>query len=124
MITVEIGRTRFHCETPEEAFRIHQLATGQQPTVIEPSVRRLARHNGRSTAREFLEKLKAYEGKELDATEMVALLGVDSPQGIGTKLRHLNKSLSSEGVALDDYVVSRRASDGTKWAIRAPVANG
>ena len=122
------------CDTAEEALRLQQMILAKKPRneiqravdgyltgVASIGTFSAAGTVSDATARQFLEKLKPHDGQELDSTKLAEILGSETTNGVGPKLRFLRAALEREGISLDDYLVARFNGDGTKaWRVALP----
>ena len=128
MITVKIGDTTFICSTASEAVLIHRLASNTSSAASTSSIVSVlptnvssGSINGTTPAHEFLNKLREYNGQELDSVKMAVLTGVESANGVGPRLGAFRRVLESQNppLVLNDYLVPRKNPDGTTmWRVR------
>lgn len=70
---------------------------------------------------QLLAKLKPYNGMTLDSGQLKDIVGADSKNGVGPKLRSLRNSFKREDLDLDSYIEPQRKTDGTVvWKIVLP----
>jgi hypothetical protein len=125
MVKLQIGASIFHCDTAEEAYRIHRMDTANSGGSITVSngisVRATPNGNGggSSVGREFLKKLEPFAGKELNSEQFMEIVDAKSTYALGPVLRQIRKSLEVEGLSFDSYVVKQKPDPETptSWAI-------
>ena len=106
------------CTTPEEALRLQRLILAEQPAKARRSAAAAEAVN--TGARQFLESLKPYNGKQVNSDQIRKLTGAETTAGVGPKLRHMREALASEGINLDSYLQQHkeRNEDGTRiWTV-------
>ena len=106
------------CTTPEEALRLQRLILSEQPAKARRSAAAADAVN--TGARQFLESLKPYHGKQVNSDQIKKLTGAETTSGVGPKLRHMRSALASEGISLDSYLQQHkeRNEDGTRiWTV-------
>lgn len=110
--------TKFHCATPEQAAAMYRLARDQKPVLqLQPSQ---IQAEVAESIKNLMERIAVSDGKQMGAAEMAAFLGVESPNGVGTKLRHLRGAAAIAGVNLDRHIVQRKgAGGGLFWELHA-----
>lgn len=120
MVKVQIEGSIFHCDTAEEAVRIHRLVgagSAQPNSPTSPSPTPTKRQNGRAGS--VLKKLAPHIGKELNSDDMAKILDAKNATGLGPKVRQLRKSLHDEGIEMDEYIerVKPDPAGPTTWKI-------
>lgn len=131
MIVVKIDGTEFHCSTPEEAFKLHQLrqeamnpvtAESQTELVRRPVSARSQRSNGAATVDGFIDALEKHNGEILDSKMLKDLIGASSEHGVGPKLRKLGRLLQEHNPPIDigELLVRQEQNDGTiRWRVNS-----
>lgn len=112
--------TKFHCATPQQAAEMYRLAKPSAPQIPDITLAQVIppRQRSHSVLEQVKEQLRPYDGKEIGASEMAEALGVESVNGVGTKLRHLRLAFELAGSDLDNWVRQRKLPDGTmRWQI-------
>jgi len=107
------------CETAEEALKLQRLMlqrqSPQRNSAAMPAI------NGQSIARQFLEKLRPHDGKEVDSAQLAKIVGAETRSGVGPKLRHLRAALEHESISLDSYLRGHKSARGTMtWTVKLP----
>lgn len=110
------------CETAKEALGLQAEILGKN----KPAPREEEIHHEPQRPRkyatdddlEFLRKLQAVSGKELDSDEIAPLIGADGAAGVGSKFGWAAKRLEKDGYRMKDYIRQRKNDDGrTRWNV-------
>lgn len=100
--------------TLEEAVELQQLIRLRKIPLRLRS-RKESKANGGEPENEFVQKLKPYDGKEIDSKIMMELTGAKGLPGVGAKLRHMREA----GVPVNDYLEHHKNKRGiSTWRVK------
>lgn len=106
----------------EEALQLSDAMIARQqqksppPT---PSALKFSKANGHSASQKFIQTLKPHAGQVLDSAQLAKIIGVDSPIGVGPKLRHLKVAFEHDNLSLSDYVEgSKNGKEPMVWQVK------
>lgn len=104
--------------TVEEALQLSDAILARQRT-SQPAVSERKQVNGHSPTQKFIQMLKPHSGEVMDAVELAKVIGVDSPAGVGPKLRHLKMAFEQDHLSLSDYLEgSKNGKDPMEWRVK------
>jgi hypothetical protein len=123
----------YDCATPEDAFKIRLLESGQNPN-LRPAGTQAAAKEPRAAlhqipasksddkvkaAHDFLTALRKHDGQRLSSDLMVSLVGAQSVHGLGPKLNQHRKVLGAEDIDLDAYITKIKTDPAAPaiWSI-------
>lgn len=109
--------------TPQEAVEVQRLIMARQSMRTTSSQVKL--NPADSVPQRLIKSLRQYDGQEINAEQLSKVIGLKTAQGVGTKMRHLDRAFRAEGMDLNAVLPSHSGAKGLKrWTVRIPKANG
>jgi hypothetical protein len=105
-------------EALELQRRIYERQQQTQPAITPLRIKNASiRINGHDLSDPVFERLRQFDGQELDAEAMREVLGLEKVDGVGSKLYYMKR----RGVPLDDVLRERLDDNNNKvWRVRFP----